>query len=118
MTTIYHDPDVFGLQLIASHDAAPVYEFDIVGLWRDRKGAYWIGHDRDSSGPIPFAGMAIRDLTPVGNVAEVAAFARGAWDHLDDHSWYLAPEAQAEAAVAAFMGEVVSVLDTEVSGCA
>lgn len=108
MTTILFDPKMFGLTLVASHDAAATYSFNTIAIWRgDTTGRLYAGHDRGCSCPSPFEGVGVLDLTPVRTLADVVKFARARWADLDDVR--LDGEASiAEAAVGALLDKLAT----------
>lgn len=61
MSTIYSQPEAYGLTAVADVDVAGVWEFDIFAVWTDGRALYW---DTDSgcSCPLPFDGVALPDV--------------------------------------------------------
>lgn len=55
MSDIYHDPEVFDLELIGTLEEESNYSFDILGVWRRKEdGAIGWAHDSGCSCPSPF----------------------------------------------------------------
>ena len=79
MTSIYYNPEKYGLGLIASYDIADSYEFDIVAVFKDSNGKYLIGYDSGCSCPIPFEYHDLNDLFTIKTLDEVANYARENW---------------------------------------
>ena len=52
---IYYSPEAFGLEVVGEIDwAEPDYSFDMLVVWKERRGRYWIGEDAGCSCPAPF----------------------------------------------------------------
>jgi hypothetical protein len=52
---IYYSPEKFGLEVVGSFDwAEPDYSFDMLVVWRESRGKYWVGQDAGCSCPSPF----------------------------------------------------------------
>jgi hypothetical protein len=76
-TNPYSSPEKFGLDIVASHDYADSYEFNIVLLLhkvRKNKHFYYMGYDSGCSCPSPFEDQGIGDLERVRTLAEVEAY--------------------------------------------
>lgn len=54
MSSVYTEPEAFGLRQVAEFDAAESYEFSMVVLWRDHRGDLWAAYDSGCSCPTPF----------------------------------------------------------------
>lgn len=52
---VYHSPEKFGLAMVGEMDMAePNYSFNMLVVWRDERGQFWVGHDSGCSCPAPF----------------------------------------------------------------
>jgi hypothetical protein len=97
---IYMNPEVFGLQLLASHDIDS-NDFDMVCIWLDpATDKRYAGHDSGCSCRVPFEDWMPEDLSEVRTLAAVSTFAREEWPE------YLTDE-QRDRAVADLMNDLV-----------
>jgi len=51
---VYYQPEHFGLEIVFSEDHGGSYEFDMVVVWSDKDGNYYVGEDSGCSCPSPF----------------------------------------------------------------
>lgn len=52
---IYYSPEKFGLEVVGSFDWRDCdYEFDMLVVWKEGRGKYWVGEDSGCSCPSPF----------------------------------------------------------------
>lgn len=52
---IYYNPEDFGLETVGTMEwAEPDYSFDMLVVWKEKRGQYWIGQDAGCSCPAPF----------------------------------------------------------------
>lgn len=52
---VYYYPEDYGLQLVGEFEwTEPCYSFDMLVVWKERDGRYWIGEDSGCSCPSPF----------------------------------------------------------------
>lgn len=52
---IYYNPQDFGLEIVGEFDwTEPDYSFDMLVVWKAKRGEYWIGEDSGCSCPSPF----------------------------------------------------------------
>lgn len=55
MGNIYYDPSDFGLEVVGEIERSDgCYQFDMVVVWKQTRGKYWIGQDSGCSCPSPF----------------------------------------------------------------
>lgn len=55
MRNIYYSPEDFGLEVVGEMEwSEPDYSFDMLVVWKDQRGQYWIGEDSGCSCPSPF----------------------------------------------------------------
>ena len=76
MSNIRTDPEDFGLTIAAQVDFIGGYDFDIVALFRNSQGEFFIAADSGCSCPIPFEDITLQDLRPVRSVHDVMEFLR------------------------------------------
>jgi hypothetical protein len=51
----YYNPENFGLEIVGNFDwCEPDYSFDMLVVWKEKRGQYWIGQDSGCSCPSPF----------------------------------------------------------------
>jgi hypothetical protein len=61
MNNIYYSPQDFGLELVGTMEwSEPNYSFDMLAVWKEKRGRFWIGQDAGCSCPSPFED--IRDV--------------------------------------------------------
>lgn len=64
MSNVYYDPQDFDLNVEGSFDwAEPDWSFDMLVVWSDERGQYWVGQDSGCSCPSPF-----EDVTDVNEL--------------------------------------------------
>ena len=52
---IYYSPEKFGLEVVGDFDWRDCdYEFDMLVVWKEKRGRYWVGEDSGCSCPSPF----------------------------------------------------------------
>jgi hypothetical protein len=52
---IYYNPEGYGLEVVGVIERSDGdYQFDMVAVWRESRGRYWIGQDSGCSCPSPF----------------------------------------------------------------
>lgn len=55
MGNIYYNPEDHGLEIVGEFDwSEPDYSFDMLVVWKEKRGQYWIGEDSGCSCPSPF----------------------------------------------------------------
>jgi len=55
MGNIYYSPEDYGLELVGEIERSDgCYQFDMVAVWKQARGKYWIGQDSGCSCPSPF----------------------------------------------------------------
>jgi len=55
MGNIYYSPESYGLQIVGDFEwSEPDYSFDMLVVWKEGRGKYWIGEDSGCSCPSPF----------------------------------------------------------------
>lgn len=55
MGTLYNTPEEYGLEVVGEFDwCEPDYSFDMLVVWKESRGKYWIGEDSNCSCPSPF----------------------------------------------------------------
>lgn len=55
MGTLYNTPEEYGLEVVGEFDwCEPDYSFDLLVVWKESRGKYWIGEDSGCSCPSPF----------------------------------------------------------------
>lgn len=55
MSNIYYSPEDFGLEVVGVIERSDGdYQFDMVVVWKQARGKYWIGQDSGCSCPSPF----------------------------------------------------------------
>lgn len=55
MSNIYYNPEDFGLETVGQMDwTEPNWDFDMLVVWKEKRGRYWIGEDSGCSCPSPF----------------------------------------------------------------
>lgn len=55
MGTLYNQPEEYGLEVVGEFDwCEPDYSFDLLVVWKESRGKYWIGEDSGCSCPSPF----------------------------------------------------------------
>lgn len=55
MSNIYYSPQDFGLEVVGDFEwTEPDYSFDMLVVWKEKRGRYWIGEDSGCSCPSPF----------------------------------------------------------------
>ena len=83
-TGIYDHPEDFGLSLITDFYATEVDAdedvcsgwFDVLAIWKDAAGHYFIGHDSNCECVKPFENTHPDHLAEVGTRADVREFVR------------------------------------------
>lgn len=83
-TTIFADPDTFGLRLITDVYLPFVTDycdvgFDVVAIWKTLEGEYLIGKDVGCSCLKPFENTVVGDLTPIWSKGDVIDFLEKVW---------------------------------------
>lgn len=76
MSNIRTDPEDFGLTIAVEADFNGGYEFDIVILFRNERGEFFLGKDCGCSCPTPFEDVMLADLRPARSVHDVLEFLR------------------------------------------
>lgn len=52
---IYSSPEKYGLEIVGEFEwSEPNYSFDMLVVFKERRGRYWIGQDSGCSCPAPF----------------------------------------------------------------
>lgn len=52
---IYYSPEKFGLEIVGDFEwSEPDYSFDMLVVWKEKRGKYWVGEDSGCSCPSPF----------------------------------------------------------------
>lgn len=55
MSNIYYNPEAFGLEVVGDFEwSEPDWSFDMLVVWKESRGKYWIGEDSGCSCPSPF----------------------------------------------------------------
>lgn len=74
----YYNPEKFGLEIVASHDVAASYEYDMIVIWRHAEtGRLYMAHDYGCSCFSPFEGLTdMNDLSEFRNEDEIRSFAK------------------------------------------
>lgn len=55
MSNIYYSPEEYGLEVVGAIErSGDCYQFDMVVVWKQARGKYWIGQDSGCSCPSPF----------------------------------------------------------------
>lgn len=55
MGNIYYSPQDYGLEIVGEFDwSEPDYSFDMLVVWKEKRGKYWVGNDSGCSCPSPF----------------------------------------------------------------
>ena len=55
MSDIYYTPQNYGLEMVGEIERSDAcYQFDLVVVWKQARGQYWIGQDSGCSCPSPF----------------------------------------------------------------
>lgn len=66
MNNVYYDPEKFDLEIVAEHDCAGSYEFDMLVVWRQKgSGRLLWAQDSGCSCPTPFEDIFIDDMREV-----------------------------------------------------
>lgn len=61
---IYYNPQDFGLEVVGDIERSDgCYQFDMVVVWKQARGKYWIGQDSGCSCPSPF-----EDITDINEL--------------------------------------------------
>ncbi len=64
MGNIYYSPEDFGLEVVGEFDwSEPDYSFDMLVVWKESRGKYWVGEDSGCSCPSPF-----EDITDINEL--------------------------------------------------
>ena len=72
MDNIYYDPQKFGLEMVGEVEwVGASYEFDLTGVWKEKRGVYWIGNDSGCSCPSPYEDLTKEDLYGPYNKAQL-----------------------------------------------
>lgn len=69
MSSVYYEPEKFGLTEVAEVDAAGGYSFDKFVIWSDSRGGYRWASDSGCSCPIPFEAFNLSNL-PLGSLRD------------------------------------------------
>lgn len=54
MSTVYIEPEKWGLEVVASLDTADNYEFCMLVIWRNKQGQHYLATSSGCSCPTPF----------------------------------------------------------------
>lgn len=55
MYNVYYNPESFGLTQVGEIEKSDgCYQFDLIVVWKQARGKYWIGQDSGCSCPSPF----------------------------------------------------------------
>lgn len=68
----YYEPEMFGLEIVVSHDWAGSYEFDQVVVWRNSTtGELRAAYDSGCSCPTPFGNLTWEKMRPIKRVEDL-----------------------------------------------
>ena len=69
---VYYNPEALGLEMVGDVEwVGASYEFDMTGVWKEKRGVYWIGDDSGCSCPCPFEDTTKDDLAGPYNKAQL-----------------------------------------------
>jgi hypothetical protein len=75
---IVNNPELWALEIVACHDCAGDYEFDMYCVLKDKEGDHYYAHDSGCSCPIPFEDyQSVESLSPLNDFEDFKSMIMG-----------------------------------------